>query len=64
MKLYKLKCDNYYHGNKTFIALANSQEQAFEVLKQDTEFEKYYKDDETGIIGWEEINLDYPKIIK
>lgn len=61
MKIFVFKFDNYYSGSRSFKVLANSNEEAFLLLRR--ERRKYLDDEETTFVGEEEIELDSPKLI-
>lgn len=61
MKIFVFKFDNYYSGSRSFKVLANSNEEAFLLLRR--ERRKYLDDEETTFVGEKEIELDSPKLI-
>lgn len=61
MKIFVFNFKNYYSGSRSFKVLANSRDEAFEILKK--ERKKYLDDEETEAINEKVIELDSPKII-
>lgn len=61
MKIFVFNFKNYYAGPRSFKILANSRDEAFEILKR--EYRKYLDDEETEAIKGDVIELDSPKVI-